>query len=110
MELAQYAKDVIPSLKHLDKGYPLFWFNPDKVNGFRMTNKAVNIMLDRPYPQWTFQLEEPIHAGLLILMDRKITYPFHINNRRITFFHEQMVVAMGLSNNNLETSINLVYS
>lgn len=109
MELAQYAKDVIPSLKEIDKGYPLFWFNPDKVHGFRLTNKAMNIMLDRPYKNWTFQLQDPINSGLVVLMDQKITHPYHINQKRVTFFHEQMAIAMGLSNNNLDASINLVY-
>jgi hypothetical protein len=111
MELAQYARDVIPSLKQIDKGYPLFWFNPDKIYGFRMTNRAVNIMLDRPYKHWTFQLAEPISSGSIILMDRKITHPYHMNGngKRITFFHEEIVSAMALSNNNLDVAVNLVY-
>jgi hypothetical protein len=109
MELAQYARDVIPSLKQIDKGYPLFWFNPDKILGFRMTNRAFNIMLDRDYRSWTFQLEEPISSRLIILMDQKIVHPYHINQKRITFFNESIVSAMALSNNNLDVSINLVY-
>lgn len=109
MELAQYAKDVIPSLKHIDKGYPLFWFNPDKVHGFRMTNRSFNIMLEREYKHWTFNVEEPINSGLVILMDQKILHPYHINQKRVTFFYEPMAVAMGLSNNNIDAAINLVY-
>ena len=107
--MAQYAKDVIPSLRHMDKGYPLFWFNPDKLQGFRMTNRAMNILLDREYKHWTFTLEEPINSGLMVLMDQKISEPYHINMKRITFFSEPMAVAMGLSNNNLDASVNLVY-
>jgi len=109
MELAQYAKDVIPSLKEIDKGYPLFWFNPDKVHGFRLTNRAMNIMLDRSYKNWTFHLQETISSGIVILMDQKITHPYHINQKRITFFYEPMAIAMALSNNNIDASINLVY-
>ena len=107
--MAQYAKDVIPSLKHIDKGYPLFWFNPGKVNGFRMTNRAFDIMRDRNYSHWTFTLDSQIVSGTIILMDQKITHPYHINNKRISFFYEPMAIAMGLSNNNVDSAVNLVY-
>ena len=109
MELAQYAKDVIPSLKHIDKGYPLFWFNPDRVNGFRMTNRAFDIIKDRGYTHWTFTVEGQIVSRTIILMDQNITHPYHINQKRITFFYEPMAIAMALSNNNVDTAVNLVY-
>jgi hypothetical protein len=109
MELAQYAKDVIPSLKQLDKGFALFWFNPDKIRGFRMTNLAFNIMLEREYRHWTFTMKEPLNAGTIIMLDQKMPHPYHINNKRITFFDESMASAMGLSANNIDVAINLIY-
>jgi len=109
MEMAQYARDVIPSLKQLDKGYPLFWFNPNKLHGFRMTNRAFNILLDREYKNWTFLLNETITSKVMILMDQNIVHPYHMNLNKVTFFHEPLAIAMALSNNNVDTAVNIVY-
>ena len=101
MELAQYAKDVIPSLKHIDKGYPLFWFNPDKVQGFRLTNRGMNLMLDRNYKHWDYKLDDNINSGTIILLDQKIKRPYHINNKRLTLFDPDLAVAMALTNDDI---------
>jgi hypothetical protein len=109
MELAQYARDVIPHLKELDRGYPLFWYNPDKINGFRLTQRGYDIMCDRGYKSYLFRVSR-ITSQQIILMDQKITHPWFLQGlSNLSFFHEPIAIAMGLSNNNIDTSINLVY-
>ena len=68
MELAQHAKDVIPHLKEIDKGYPLFWYNPDKVHGFRLTQRGFDIMAGRGYKYYNFRVEK-VSSPEIILMD-----------------------------------------
>ena len=55
MELAQHARDVIPHLKQIDKGYPLFWYNSDKVKGFRLTQRGFDTMIDIGYVKYKQQ-------------------------------------------------------
>jgi hypothetical protein len=110
MELAQYAKDVIPHLKELDKGYPLFWYNSDKINGFRLTQRSYDIMCDRGYKKYPFRVDR-ITSAEIILMDKKIIHPWFLQGlSNLTFFYEPMAIAMTLSNNNIDTSIGIVYS
>jgi hypothetical protein len=109
MELAQYARDVIPHLKEIDKGYALFWYNPDKIYGFRLTHRGFNILKERSYNNWQFQLDDFLVSRQMIMMDQKIKRPYFVMNKRVIFFDEPMAIAMALSNNNLETAINLVY-
>jgi hypothetical protein len=109
MELAQYAKDVIPHLKEIDKGYPLFWYNADKVHGFRLTQRGFDIMCDRGYKNYNFRVGK-ITSPEIILMDKKIMHPWHLQGLgNLSFFYEPMAIAMALSNNNVDTSVNLVY-
>ena len=109
MELAQYAKDVIPHLKEIDKGYPLFWYNSDKIHGFRLTQRSYDIMCDRGYKNYNFRVTK-ITSSEIILMDKKIIHPWFLSGlSSISFFHEPMAIAMALSNNNIDTAVNLVY-
>jgi hypothetical protein len=108
MELAQYAKDVIPHLKEIDKGYPLFWYNPDKVHGFRLTQRGFDIISDRGYKYYYFQVVK-ITSPEIILMDKKVMHPWFYFGNHVAFFHEDMASAMALSNNNIALSVNLTY-
>jgi hypothetical protein len=109
MELAQYARDVIPHLKEIDKGYPLFWYNPDKIHGFRLTQRSYDIMCDRGYKYYSFRVTK-ITSPEIILMDKKVMHPWFLSGLgSITFFYEPMAIAMALSSNNVETAVNLVY-
>jgi hypothetical protein len=109
MELAQYTRDIIPHLKEIDKGYALFWYNPDKVFGFRLSNRGLKILQERAYQHWQFQFDEVFVSRQMILMDQKIKRPYFVMNKSIIFFDEPMAIAMALSNNNLDIAINLVY-
>ena len=109
MEIAQHARDVIPHLKEIDKGYPLFWYNPDKIHGYRLTQRSYDIMCDRGYKCYNFRVNR-ITSSEIILMDKKITHPWHlIGLGNLSFFYEPMAIAMALSNNNVDTAVNLVY-
>jgi hypothetical protein len=109
MELAQYAKGFIPHLKELDKGYPLFWYNPDKINGFRLTQHGYDIMCDRGYTKYSFYVKR-ISSFEIILMDKKVIHPWHLHGLgNLSFFHDEIASAMALSNNNVDTAVNLVY-
>ena len=108
MELAQYARDVIPHLKEIDKGYPLFWYNSDKIHGFRLTQRGFDVMSDRGYKYHSFQVGK-ITSLNIILMDKKVMHPWFYFGSHIAFFHEPMAIAMALSNNNVDTAVNLVY-
>lgn len=109
MELAQHAKDVIPHLKEIDKGYPLFWYNPDKVHGFRLTQRGFDIMVDRGYKNYGFRIDR-LTSPDIILMDKKIIHPWFLSGLgSLSFFYEPMAIAMGLSNNNVDSAVNLVY-
>jgi hypothetical protein len=109
MELAQHAKDVIPHLKEIDKGYPLFWYNPDKIYGFRLTQRGFDILSSRGYKNYNFQVGK-ITSPNIILMDKKVIHPWFYFSSYVVFFHEPMAIAMALSNNNIDTAVNLVYS
>ena len=109
MEIAQHARDVIPHLKEIDKGYPLFWYNPSKVNGFRLTFRGYDVLLERGYAEYTFRIQKLMSSDI-ILMDKKIIHPWHLHGLgTLTFFYEPMAIAMALSNNNVDTAVNLVY-
>jgi hypothetical protein len=108
MELAQHAKDVIPHLKEIDKGYPLFWYNPDKVYGFRLTQRGFDLLSSREYKYYNFRVEK-VSSPEIILMDKKVMHPWFYFGAYVSFFYEPMAVAMALSNNNIDTAVNLVY-
>ena len=110
MEISQYARDVIPHLKEIDKGFPLFWYNPDKINGFRLTDRSFNVLVECGYSNWTFKIPvTSITSATTILLDQKVTHPWHLDRRGITFFYEPIATAMALSNNNVDTAVTLVY-
>lgn len=109
MEIAQHARDIIPHLKEIDKGYPLFWYNPNKINGFRLTFRGYDVLIERGYTEYSFKIQR-LTSPDIILMDKKITHPWHLHGLgNLSFFHEPMAIAMALSNNNVDTAINLVY-
>ena len=112
MELAQYSKDVIPSLKHIDRGHALFWYNQDKVSGYRVTARAYQILVDRGYSNWDFELSNNLNSAALVLMDKKIQSPYYIHNlslRRVTFFERELASAMALTGNDINNAVSLVY-
>jgi hypothetical protein len=109
LEFIKYSKEIIPHLKEIDYCYPLFWKNPDKLKGFRITDIAFELMIDRGYKKYSFFVKK-ITSTDLILMDQKITYPWSLSGLgSLTFFYEPIALAMVLSNNNIETSIKMVY-
>ena len=109
MELAQYARDVIPHLKDVDKGYPLFWYNPSKINGFRLTFRGYDILLERGYTEYPFRIQR-LRSSEIILMDKKVIHPWHLHGLgNLSFFYEPMAISMTLSNNNVDSAVNLVY-
>jgi len=109
MELAQYARDVIPHLKDVDKGYPLFWYNPSKINGFRLTFRGYDILLERGYTEYPFRIQR-LTSSEIILMDKKVIHPWHLHGLgNLSFFYEPMAISMTLSNNNVDSAVNLVY-
>mgnify|MGYP003335194717 CR=1 FL=1 len=77
MELAQHARDVIPHLKQIDKGYPLFWYNSDKVKGFRLTQRGFDTMIDIGYVSYTFRIYK-LTTNNIIKMDQKIFHPWFL--------------------------------
>lgn len=109
MEIAQYAREIIPHLKEIDKGYPLFWYNPNKIQGFRLTSRGFEIMMEREYTYYQFRIER-LTSNEIILMDKKIMHPWYLHGLgSLTFFYAPMASAMALSNNNVDTAVNLVY-
>jgi hypothetical protein len=109
MELAQHARDVIPHLKQIDKGYPLFWYNSDKVKGFRLTQRGFDTMIDIGYVSYTFKIYK-LTTNNIIKMDQKIFHPwFLLGLSTFRIFYEPMVIAMALSDNNIDKAIDLTY-
>jgi hypothetical protein len=44
-----------------------------------------------------------------ILLDQKALHPWYLDRQGVTFFYEQLAIAMELSKNNVDSAINLVY-
>jgi hypothetical protein len=65
-------------------------------------------MSDRGYKYYSFQVGK-ITSLNIILMDKKVMHPWFYFGSHIAFFHEPMAIAMALSNNNVDTAVNLVY-
>ena len=79
------------------------------MHGFRLTQRSYDIMCDCGYKKYPFRVDK-ITSSEIILMDKKIIHPWHLNGLgNLSFFHEPMAIAMALSNNNVDTAVNLVY-
>ena len=110
MELAEYAKDVIPHLKNVEAGFPLFWYNANHHRGFKLTKRGFEILIERKYPSWFFHIPYTSWTNsYTILLDQKALHPWYLDRMGVTFFYEQLASAMALSNNNVDTAVNLVY-
>jgi len=106
--MADYAKDIIPHLKNVEKGFPLFWYNANHNRGFKLTKRGFDILVERKYPSWFFEMSTWRNADT-VLLDQKAFHPWFLDRRGVTFFYEPLAIAMSLSNNNVDTAINLVY-
>jgi hypothetical protein len=108
-EMAQYAKDVIPHLKNIERGYPLFWYNPHQIRGFRLTQKGFDILSDR-YPNWPFPVAyKNLTPSEIVLLDMKSTVPWFLSRSSFITFDSNLASAMALSNNNIDSAVQLVY-
>ncbi len=77
--------------------------------GFRLTSRAFDIMLDRGYSYWTYELSDYLSNRDLILMDQKLLHPYYINKKNISFFYEPIAIAMALTHNNVYASVEMTY-
>ena len=109
MELAEYAKDVIPHLKNVEKGFPLFWYNANHHRGFKLTHRGFQILIEKRYQSWFFEMPTWKNSDT-ILLDQKALHPWFLDRRGVTFFHQPLAMAMTLSNNNVDMAVGIVYS
>jgi hypothetical protein len=66
-------------------------------------------MCDRGYKKYPFRVDK-ITSSEIILMDKKVMHPWFLHGLgSLTFFHDEIATAMALSNNNVDTAVNLVY-
>lgn len=51
-----------------------------------------------------------IKSNELLFMDEKIMHPWYMKGASIVFFYEALAIAMHLTNFDIDSSINIVYS
>ena len=112
MELSAHTRDIIPHLKDIQKGYPLFWFNPNHSRGYRLTERGYNILVDIGYKNWKFPYKNAhlIKSNEILFMDEKIMHPWYMKGASIVFFYETLAITMELTNFDIDSAINIVYS
>ena len=105
------ATQTQPHLVELSKSYVLFWYNLNESRGFRLTQRACDLLISSGYEYWRYEIQkEMVSTGkILLLLDEKLTVPWHLQRNRLTVFDPQMAFAMNLSQNYLVQSINLLY-
>ena len=111
MELLEEASATQPHLIELDKSYVLFWYNLDDERGFRITQRAHDLLSSRGYDSWTYQIQkEMVNTGkVLLLLDEKLNTPWHLQRNKLTVFDPNMAFAMNLTQQDLVQAINLIY-
>lgn len=111
LELLEEASATQPHLIELDKSYVLFWYNLDDDRGFRITQRAHDLLSSRGYDSWTYQIQkEMVNTGkVLLLLDEKLNTPWHLQRNKLTVFDPNMAFAMNLTQQDLVQAINLIY-
>lgn len=109
--MMQEAAHSQPHLQELSKSYVLFWYNLNESRGFRITQRACDLLISSGYDYWRYEIQkEMVNTGkVLLLLDEKLLTPWHLQRNRLTVFDPQMAFAMNLSQNDLIASINLIY-
>ena len=92
-----------------EKGFPLFWYNPDKKRGFRLTRYGLEAMENLHYKSFTFFITK-LNSYDIVRMDKEVTHPWFASGMgSLTIFYEPMAVALNLTNSDVDRAINIVY-
>ena len=107
----QEAASTQPFLQELSKTFVLFWYNPNENRGFRLTSKAGDLLTEKGYESWTYTIQKDmVNTGrILLLLDEKMTTPWHLHRNKLTIFDPQMAFAMNLTQQDLIQAIDLIY-